>query len=504
MGFAAGLNAGKGLVQSVIDNERQSRLDARAEEEYARKKRIEGEQDTEHANIPRYALNPVTPTAAPNAPPTSVAATAGTGAPPVEPARPAAEGGAPALPGGAQPTVAAGLQAPTQPAGGTAGVAAVAPQAPSAATGQPAARAEPAPALSEDMNMARAQFNYARAMRDVNGMNTAREQIRTVAKRDYVNQAGKLNEDEAYKYVHQNLTMAGGMPISIARQGKDGYTMMSWDEAGDSRVTKLNGAQIKQLVAADMLMKNGFADEGLTLAAGIHKDLNDLIGKMNQSTQGQAQVNNQAAQGRETGRHNRATEANAAARLAMDSQKNKDAAAREKAGDYNPVGINPDGKSIRVWDSKLNRMADVPVAEGVDPQEQFKMMRLAQGGKEGSAGIKMNADGSFVDNGKLYIPNPDPKSKQTHIPANYGPSKLDTAIEADLKGKGGAPAAGGFAGPGGGSATQQPVPGRPLYYADQRELQRMASKPRGISTAEANDAAAELQQRQGESRIQGL
>lgn len=45
------------------------------------------------------------------------------------------------------------------------------------------------------------------------------------------------------------------------------------------------------------------------------------------------------------------------------------------------------------------------------------------------------------------------------------------------------------------------VPGRPLYYTDSKELQRRASKPRGISSAEADEAQWELSSREGEARI---
>lgn len=48
------------------------------------------------------------------------------------------------------------------------------------------------------------------------------------------------------------------------------------------------------------------------------------------------------------------------------------------------------------------------------------------------------------------------------------------------------------------------VPGRPLYNKSMSELQSMVKKPRGVSTAEANDAQAELEARKGESRMSAL
>ena len=52
------------------------------------------------------------------------------------------------------------------------------------------------------------------------------------------------------------------------------------------------------------------------------------------------------------------------------------------------------------------------------------------------------------------------------------------------------------------SAAPAPaVPGRPLYNAPLATLKRLANKPNGVSTDEANQARAELQARQGESRM---
>lgn len=49
----------------------------------------------------------------------------------------------------------------------------------------------------------------------------------------------------------------------------------------------------------------------------------------------------------------------------------------------------------------------------------------------------------------------------------------------------------------------QAVAGRPFYDTPRNELQRMASKPRGVSTNEANAARAELESRKGEQRMTG-
>lgn len=82
------------------------------------------------------------------------------------------------------------------------------------------------------------------------------------------------------------------------------------------------------------------------------------------------------------------------------------------------------------------------------------------------------------------------QAKYPDVPL-MAPSALDKAIAARNQGKTG-------------SAVTSEVAGRPLYNASTSELQRMAKKPRGVSTAEANDAQAELEARKNESRISAL
>lgn len=105
--------------------------------------------------------------------------------------------------------------------------------------------------------------------------------------------------------------------------------------------------------------------------------------------------------------------------------------------------------------------------------------------------IKVNPDGSVVKGGVLYVP--DPNKPGDYKPAGgLGQSALDKAIAAKLQG--------------GKTEPQQTtaVEGRPLYNKTTSELQRMANRPRGVSTAEANDAAEELRLRSGEARMSAI
>lgn len=79
-------------------------------------------------------------------------------------------------------------------------------------------------------------------------------------------------------------------------------------------------------------------------------------------------------------------------------------------------------------------------------------------------------------------------------PDVFGPSTLDKAIAARTANAGGNT----------GSAVTPEVPGRPLYNVSMSDLQRMAKKPKGVSSAEANDAQAELEARKGEPRMSAI
>ena len=84
------------------------------------------------------------------------------------------------------------------------------------------------------------------------------------------------------------------------------------------------------------------------------------------------------------------------------------------------------------------------------------------------------------------------KAVKAKWPAVFGPSALDKAIAAKEKQAGG------------GNAAAPEVSGRPLYNTNLSELQRMAKRPLGVSTAEANDAQAEIEARKGESRMSAI
>lgn len=305
MGFATGLRAGSGLVQSVIDNERQARLDARATDEYDYKVKerkavddavgkveFPGGLQTPSPAAPVVAGGLPSPKPESEAPPASVAATGGSGLPPV-----ASGGGlpnpAPVVPGGG------GLPTPS-----------------------PVAAPPAAPPVSGEKKLAASMFEVAKAKKDVNGMNAAVEQFHTASRNEIVNDSAKLSDDDAYKYLHENVNKVGSLPMSIVKEGKGGYRVTAWSEDGGKGASALlSSSDVKKLVAADKMMKGGYGAQGMELAGSVNKDLNNVIKDYNTETNQQVATGNTATHygntEAETSRHNKAAEGNAAAHLGL-------------------------------------------------------------------------------------------------------------------------------------------------------------------------------------------
>ena len=83
------------------------------------------------------------------------------------------------------------------------------------------------------------------------------------------------------------------------------------------------------------------------------------------------------------------------------------------------------------------------------------------------------------------------KAVKAKWPGVFGPTATDKAIAAAVADKNK-------------STSESTVPGRPYYETPTDELKRRAKKPKGVSTAEANDAQAELDSRKGEQRMSAI
>ncbi len=342
MGFAAGLNAGSGLVTKAMENERQQRAEGRlatewttdvAQRKTAEKRCGRAVPTTEIANVTAPVTEsrrsphllpdvgqPATRARRPRRwlPHRGLACGVPADAPGAAPLLTAAHGSCRCRPAGAASTAPA-CWPPASPLGQAASAHGLSPTSPVAP--EPAA-APAAPEMSPEKKFAQSMFNVAKARKDVNGMNAAVEQYHTAERKEIVNDAAKMTDDEAWDYVHQNVNKVGSLPMSIVKEGKGGYRVTAWSEDGGKGASALlDSAQVKKLVAADKMMKKGYGTEGLDLAGSINKDLNAVIKDYNTEANQQVTTGNTATHyantEAETAQHNRATEANAAANAAV-------------------------------------------------------------------------------------------------------------------------------------------------------------------------------------------
>jgi hypothetical protein len=432
MGFAAGLKQGSGLVQSVLDNERQAVLDARAAEEYDYKKGERERVNQAWGGVGKFGREgPASSTAIPEDYLTpeerAVPKPAGGLAPPAP-----AGGIAPPAAGLAPP--AAGLAPPAAPAGGLAP-----PAAPAAGLAPPAApapaAAPAAPATSEAMQHAREMFNVAVASRDANAVTQARTNIEAVDQREILGKVGKMTPKEISTYVQQHANLTDGLKMSIAEAGPGKYRLTTWGKDGIGKETLLNGAQAQQLAASHMLMEK-YPDKGMAMAAGVHKDLDAMVKEHNaemlaQNTQANTAVHNFDTQ-QETGRHNRAAEGNAAAntaisreRLGLERDKATDAKKDSKLASMDIVASNKDGYVLM---NKRGEREFVQYPEGVTQQDFVKKYM-----PQGDTAPKINADGSATFRGDLY--EKDPKTNKWTKAEGFGPSAIETKFDTLISGK---------------------------------------------------------------------
>lgn len=283
MGFAEGFRTGSGLVQQVIENQRQAELDTRTGEEHERKKALWKREDEAYGRT-EDAYRGLQDVRAGITPDYKAEAKQRFG---VDDARLAEWS---KLPGGlpAKLQQLEGFNAQVDESGGNR--AEPLPQRAPIALGKPDAVGE-----------ARALGDIAVAQRDVAGIRAARADVRSELVRKHQDSAAQMTDDDAYAYVRKNMNTSGGLPLVVSKQGKNGYRVTSYDQEGHTKDTLLNPAQMKQLAASHMMSQdpNGLGTEALTMAAGIHKDLAELVAKYNTTEVAMATQNNAAThQGR--------------------------------------------------------------------------------------------------------------------------------------------------------------------------------------------------------------
>ena len=158
---------------------------------------------------------------------------------------------------------------------------------------------------------------------------------------------------------------------------------------------------------------------------------------------------------------------------------NRAAKAREAVANYHAAvdaGDEAGAKAARLEAIRL----------GVDPAAS----------KRGSMKVVKDKDGvEYVvyEDSSGNVSRVDPNTLQPYTPKNAPKGAAPAENNDPLGLRTGRPAPS--------TAAKTTPPGRPLYDTPLSELQRLAARPRGVSSAEANEAQAELNARRGEPRM---
>lgn len=279
------------------------------------------------------------------------------------------------------------------------------------------------------------------------------------------------------RWINKSSPVISTAPAKDPRTGQlTGYNIMTVTPSGDAVYKFVSPQQAATLAGATALMQVN-PTKALQLMGTVDASLAQAVAAMNTATQQTTTANNtvqhysnQDDTARENAKSNR-IQANAAA---SNAQTNKDRAGREKQTEGEKLQEKVDAYSgiLRRQDPKLSKEeADKKAADILlrDPNAKEQDVGLAE------AGI-------FRKGKKYYKLGKSGQPEEVQFP---GESKLDKALEAYAKGGGAAPAGG----------------GQQLHDMPNSELQRIARKPRGVSSAEANAAAEELDRRKREPRL---
>lgn len=310
------------------------------------------------------------------------------------------------------------------------------------------------PVTDRDINNAQLGLAYAKG--DLRSAQDLHKQNRML---DVSEEAKRLSADPAFQgKVMSYISTKEIFPLKVEPGQRDPKTgrMKTADrlvfDSGYQYDLKEGDRQRIALGAA--LMNKGMTEEGLKVIEGVNKELRDAVDHANNRTIKASEFNSRADD-RLADNELRAEQI-AAAR-----------AARAAAGANRNREIPPE---ILRELSALEQQyigADPKARPAIERQYQMVLSRAgAAVGKplglpspRPAPETKVNADGSVLYNGMLYLP--DPKKPGAFVPAKgIGPSNLDRALEAYTAG-GGAPA-----------PTQQPAglvrpqrpPGAPANY----------------------------------------
>lgn len=310
--------------------------------------------------------------------------------------------------------------------------------------------------------------------------------------------------NEYTRWVNKNNPMITTSPAKDPRTGQlTGYNIMTVGPAGDATYKFISPAQAAQLAGATALMRVN-PTKALTMIAQVDQNLAASIAAQSTAQEKVATTNNQATHfgnedkvGLENAQSNRIT-ANAHATMA--------GAAVARANKENQPKSKQIQEEVDAYAGIL--MKQDPTLKPEDAQRKAYDLVLKNPNAKENPDVGLAEAGLFRLRGsdKVYRLGKGGKPEVVEMP---GESKLDRALK-DFQGGQGAGSNDtdrGGATPKNSAGIRTPqaaVEGRQYYNTPTSELQRLATKPRGVSSGEANAATEELFRRRGESRLGGF
>lgn len=260
---------------------------------------------------------------------------------------------------------------------------------------------------------------------DINGFNSARNNQRTFDLDDINTGVAKMTPAELKERAQKLNLPNTRIPMLYTGETKGGYKFLTTDPATGavSKEFTLSDSQVRQMVVAQEMADKGFGTEAMAALAGVDKDVADHITKWNQTLQAVATSNNDALGKQDTVRL-KEKELDQTAAYQQGSLQNQRAqiGASQRQNNKPDYALMEDANGNAVMVDKRALKTD---ANGVVALPQgLRLPRKNQG-------MEVNADGSVIHNGQLYVP--DPKVQGKFVPAKgIGPSAVDKALEAYL------------------------------------------------------------------------
>lgn len=284
----------------------------------------------------------------------------------------------------------------------------------------------------------------ALAKGDHAGYATSLDRVRVAEMGQLDDEVAKTPLTDIEALLTQTNTNQSNLPVLYTGKDKNGYEVtLLGDGSEPGGKFKLNEAQLRGLYRAQKLAEAGYGAESLAAMTGAHKEIGEHIARYNGLVSQNVQGGNTAMRYGNQDKHNADTLASQEAY--RKEQGRLGWAKLQQDGAHQAAvrgGIRAQGRQYQVEDGNGRRGLFTPTRFDKDglallPEGYRYVTEDGQGGRGGAdAGLKVNSDGSVIQNGVLYVPGTD----GTYKPAKgLGPSALDKALGA-LKAGGGVPA----------------------------------------------------------------